>query len=274
MTCKDIEGVLLDYIRGMLSKEEADRVGEHIKDCPRCASELKELMPMGNLCHVASLLKAEPPESHMQNIMAMAGKYMPKPQTSSDSSLSEKVAGMARRIFSLPAMPVFASIALAFFIIGALVIWRYARHPLRIDFQIGELRYWTEEGMSGTGVAGREGHEEERYAIQGFCIVPTSTLVSIINDQSREDIIIILETISDNIRQIGEKDDVANRYQKSVIKNITTLIMKKKIDRIDLRMQKSLQDILRTTSEKELAVRFALIKEGKKVTVEFGRYGG
>ena len=77
MKCSDVLEVLVDHMRGILSKEESLHIDEHIKTCPKCKEEFEEYLPMVNMLRSLSSAEAKAPKKHVQSILKIAKENAP-----------------------------------------------------------------------------------------------------------------------------------------------------------------------------------------------------
>jgi anti-sigma factor RsiW len=70
MTCRELADILIDYVDGELATSEAERIREHLNECPPCVVYLQTYQLTIRLTR--RLPAAEPPAELLERLRAAA----------------------------------------------------------------------------------------------------------------------------------------------------------------------------------------------------------
>lgn len=77
MTCREIDEVVLDYVRGMVDKRTAMAIEDHALTCADCRKSINELADMTQVLMACREEAVRSPEHHLQDLMKLARESAP-----------------------------------------------------------------------------------------------------------------------------------------------------------------------------------------------------
>ncbi|MGA1823919.1 MAG: anti-sigma factor family protein [bacterium] len=270
MKCSQVREVLVDHIRGLLSKEESLLVEAHLKICPACREEFEEYLPMAAMLRSLSCAEAKAPKEHMESLMEIAKEYAPPLHKDDSTSVRERLLDWLRNVLHRPLIPAISLITLLFFL-GSIWIALYVNRGARNStFTLVDTIYWSsfEEKDTG-GVAGLDTLPDIQFSLT----VPLSVdeLRALHKKIHKKQMLHFLSVIATHREEMNRDDYNTKQFY---IKRLIDEMSRDSKDGYALffRMEQKLFTIVQTTGEKKLVVRIGLKKIDKEVVLSIGRY--
>jgi hypothetical protein len=257
MECREIEEVMLDYVRGMLDQEETMRVKAHINNCADCRRELEELLPMVELLGEYQFDQIKAPKHHVQKIVQMAHELAPQKGRQQPSSWLSAVGKWFQELFSAPLVPSLVTACLVVIIVGTWFFWPPVKTPGNVVLQLveGRIYFPSKPGVHSQGVAGIS---NQLLPVWAESQVTVKSLAALETAPNKVNVMIILDHIIKGIVKSGLTEQYPHAVQR--IEKFKESISQNKDEQEDIivRMEQDLVRFMKITDAKDLLVRLGI----------------
>ncbi|MBF0497922.1 MAG: zf-HC2 domain-containing protein [Deltaproteobacteria bacterium] len=272
MNCQQVEGVILDYVRGLLSGAKALEIEKHLDGCASCQHDLEEYKQMITLVSAVDVSEVKPSEAFLQGLVKMAVDNAPTPVKAKSpewlSQLGEWFGSLVDQ-FRVPAM-VAASIAVI--LVGVTVFKVISPGDKMIAFRTVDRLNWPTDtrGQLGYGLQKTDNKASQAEYTWFFVQTAVSDLSKLPGSTDRHEMTKFLNTVTNQLKKTPPSDQT--QTQLGAVQQAVSALSEKDTKKrtVSLCMEKGLLDRLKSSTEKELVIRLGLQVSDQEIKVDIG----
>lgn len=268
MTCREIDEVMLDYVRGLVDKRTAMAIEDHALTCADCRKSINEMADMTQVLMACREEAARSPQQHLGDIMKLARESAPvasdkKARIKKRAGFSEWMSDFFKKPFLVPAF----SMALCVVVLSGVFHMYQGKQPINVPFQLVRNIGFPTQTRGNTPEAG----DLAAPVIWFFAKLPPSVLMDVQKKPSPDSVLSLIQTIRSG------KDSILSESEKAgkALENLQTRVKAGNSQKgyVAILFEERLLNALKAlTPEEPVVVCMGLSESTKEIVIRLGLY--